>query len=176
MKSIVLGGGCFWCLEAVYQEVRGVMSVTPGYAGGDVKDPTYEMVTTGTTKHAEVVRVEYDEDIIALPQILDVFWTIHDPTTPDQQGADIGTQYRSIILYGTKEDETEVLESIERVRPLWGAAIVTETDYLKSFYPAEEYHHNYFQKFPETGYCQAVINPKLTKLRAELPGLIRPKA
>lgn len=172
-KNIVLGGGCFWCLEAAYQRVKGIISVTSGYAGGDVVRPTYEMVQSGRTSHAEAVQLEYDEEVIELETILNIFWTIHDPTTPDQQGDDIGTQYRSIILYTNREEEEVVLRSIEEARELWHAPIVTETDYLTEFYPAEEYHQDYYRKHPTAGYCQAVIDPKLAKLRRSFASLLR---
>ena len=168
MKSIVLGGGCFWCTEAVFQRVDGVTKVTPGYAGGTVPHPTYEQVCTGKTGHAEVVQVEYDETKTTLETLLRIFFATHDPTTPNRQGADVGTEYRSIILYSEKADEVKTLSVIDTIRSETGAHIVTEVARLEKFYEAESYHHNYYQEHPEQAYCQIVINPKLNKLRAYL--------
>lgn len=168
MKSIVLGGGCFWCTEAVFVRVEGVMSVTPGYAGGSVADPVYEQVMTGGTGHAEVVRVEYDEARVSLERLLHIFFATHDPTTLNQQGADVGTEYRSIILYSDEADEVKVQSVIRELQGKTEARIVTEVGPLMVFYEAEAYHHNYFEQHPEQAYCQIVINPKLDKLRAFL--------
>jgi peptide-methionine (S)-S-oxide reductase len=165
MESIVLGGGCFWCLEAAYQEINGVTEVVPGYAGGEVTDPTYEQVCGGQTGHAEVVKVTFDSKIISLTDILDIFWAIHDPTTRNRQGNDVGTQYRSIILYSGDEQKTAAEASIKKVAQLWPDPIVTQLEPLEKFYEAEEYHRNYFLNHPEQAYCQIVINPKLEKLR-----------
>jgi len=163
-ESIVLGGGCFWCLEAAYQLVNGVTAVTSGYAGGHWPDPTYERVSTGTTGHAEVVKVEFDPGIITLEQIMDVFWTIHDPTSLNRQGADVGTQYRSIILYEPEQRE-RVEASLKAAQKLVDAPIVTELKPLDHFYVAEADQQNYFKNNPDAAYCQVVINPKLKKLR-----------
>lgn len=170
-RSIVLGGGCFWCLDAAYRAVTGITSCVSGYAGGSVPNPTYEQVSTGATGHAEVVRLTYDEHI-TLEDILKVFWTIHDPTTPNRQGHDIGTQYRSCIYYENADDATVIQQSIENTQKLWSQPIVTEVKQLDAFYPAEEYHQNYFAKNPEAGYCQAVINPKLQKLHQQAAELL----
>lgn len=167
MESIVLGGGCFWCLEAAYQLIRGVSQVLPGYAGGTVTNPTYEQVSTGATDHAEVVKVQFDPTVISLDDILDIFWAIHDPTTPDRQGHDVGPQYRSMILYSSPAQKAAANASMERVSALWPDPIVTELAELKTFYEAEPEHHNYFQSHPEQAYCQVVINPKLSKLRTK---------
>jgi peptide-methionine (S)-S-oxide reductase len=164
-ETIVLGGGCFWCTEAAFQMIRGVTAVTSGYAGGTVPNPSYEAVTTGKTGHAEVVKIEFDPGIISLQQILEVFWAIHDPTTPNRQGNDVGPQYRSMILYTDEAQKAIINESIAEVTKLWPNPIVTETKPLVKFYPAEEYHHNYFKQNPDRAYCQIVINPKLEKLR-----------
>lgn len=168
MKSIVLGGGCFWCTEAVFQEVDGVFSVVPGYAGGQTAHPTYEAVCTGQTGHAEVVKLEYDEAVIMLPEILRVFFLTHDPTSLNRQGADEGTQYRSAIYYNDETDRAVIDEFIAEAAKQSAEPIVTEVALLEAFYEAEPYHHNYFRSHPEQAYCVAVINPKLAKLRAYL--------
>lgn len=165
--SIVLGGGCFWCLEALYQLVNGVTHVTSGYAGGTVKNPSYEAVCTGTTGHAEVVKIDFDSSTISLAEILDIFWASHDPTTPNQQGADVGPQYRSIVLYANEEQKAVALNRLEHAQPLWGAQIVTEIVPLDTFYEAETYHQNYFASNPDKAYCQIVINPKLAHFRQD---------
>lgn len=162
-----LGGGCFWCLEAVYSQVRGVEQVVPGYAGGHVENPSYEQVCTGTTGHAEVVQLTFDPNVISYRQLLEVFFSIHDPTTPDRQGADVGPQYRSVILYHSPEQKAvaqEVIDHLERER-IREAPIVTQVVPLEAFYPAEAYHHRYFERNPHQGYCQAVIAPKVAKFR-----------
>jgi peptide-methionine (S)-S-oxide reductase len=176
MKAI-LGGGCFWCLEAAYQMIRGVKQVRPGYAGGTTKDPSYEAVCGGKTGHAEVVMIEFDEDQIRYEDILDVFWAIHDPTTLNQQGADVGTQYRSIIFYTDDRQKATAEASRDAAQKLWDKPIVTEIQPLEAFYPAEDYHRNYFAQHPEQAYCQIVINPKLAKLRQKFQHLlVQPKA
>ncbi len=162
--TITLGGGCFWCLEAVYKRVEGVRSVTSGYAGGHVENPTYEMVCTGTTGHAEVVRVDFDEQTVSLDDILNVFWKAHDPTTKDRQGHDVGPQYRSAIFYETEEQRRTAERSLRAVDELLDAPVVTEIEPLDTFYPAEDYHHDYFDNNPRAGYCRVVIEPKLKKL------------
>lgn len=164
-ESIVLGGGCFWCLDAAYRRVKGVGSVVSGYAGGHWPDPTYERVCTGTTGHAEVVKVDFDPAVLSLETILEIFWTLHDPTTLNRQGNDAGTQYRSIILFNSPEQQQEIQQSIEQTaKKLWGDKITTEVIPLEKFYPAEDYQQDYFNKNPEQGYCQVIINPKLAKL------------
>lgn len=161
----VLGGGCFWCLQAAYNEIAGVKQVICGYAGGQWPDPTFERVCSGTTGHAEVVRIEYDKRLVSFADILDIFWVIHNPTTPDRQGYDIGSQYRSIILYQSDEEKKIAEQSISSISKLWPDPVVTELVPLAIFYPAESYHQDYFAKNPSLGYCQAVINPKLVHLR-----------
>jgi len=174
MESIVLGGGCFWCLDAAYRRIKGVDQVTSGYAGGKWPNPTYERVCTGTTGHAEVVKVEFNEKLINLEAILEVFWTLHDPTTLNRQGNDVGTQYRSIILFNSPEQKTQVQESIKKTAiPLWGDKITTEATLLEMFYPAEDYHQDYFNKHPDQGYCQVIINPKLAKLTKKFAQLLK---
>ena len=173
-QSIVLGGGCFWCLDAAYRRVKGVEQVTSGYAGGHWPNPTYERVVTGTTGHAEVVKVDFDPKTISLTTILEIFWTLHDPTTLNRQGNDVGAQYRSIILFDSAEQQAEINKSInETAIPLWGENITTEVVPLEKFYPAEEYHQDYFNKHPEQGYCQIIINPKLAKLTKKFAQLLK---
>ena len=168
-ERIVLAGGCFWCLEAVYQEVRGVRSVRSGYAGGTVLNPTYEQVCGGRTGHAEVVEVEFDPATVSLHDLLSIFFSIHDPTTRDRQGADVGTQYRSAIFFAGPAQREEALRVMEEIRAekLYRGSIVTEVVPLGTFYPAEAYHQNYYRNHPEQGYCSAVISPKLGKFRAK---------
>jgi peptide-methionine (S)-S-oxide reductase len=167
MDHATLGGGCFWCLEAVYVELRGVERVQSGYAGGDVPDPTYERVCSGRTGHAEVVRVAFDPAVIAYEDLLRVFFAIHDPTTPDRQGADIGTQYRSIILYESEAQRRAAEAMVAEIGAagIWDAPIVTELVPLETFYPAESYHADYFARNPGQAYCQLVIAPKVAKFR-----------
>ncbi len=163
MQSIILGGGCFWCLDAVYRQVKGINASTCGYAGGDTPNPDYETASSGSTGHAEVVKLSFDPQVISLKTILEVFWTVHDPTTLNRQGADVGTQYRSAI-YFQKGQEPEVKRSLEFARSLWGDNITTEIKADQTFYEAETYHQNFFFNHPEQAYCQVVINPKLKKL------------
>ena len=162
-----LGGGCFWCLDAVYRELRGVERVESGYAGGSVPNPTYRQVFGGDTGHAEVVQVTFDPSVISYRDLLDVFFTIHDPTTRDRQGADVGSQYRSIILYHSPDQERMAREAIADfdARAIWNAPIVTEVKPLREFYPAERYHQDYFSNNARQPYCQIVIEPKVAKFR-----------
>jgi peptide-methionine (S)-S-oxide reductase len=171
-QTIVFGGGCFWCTEAAFQNLKGVNRVMPGYAGGQVAEPTYEQVCSGRTGHAEVVRVEFDPAVIAYNDLLKVFFTVHDPTTRDRQGNDIGSQYRSVILYTDEEQKREAEKFIAEINPEFDNRIVTQVAPLTDFYEAEEYHHNYFKKNPNAGYCQAIISPKVAKLRKEFAGLL----
>ena len=162
-----LAGGCFWCLEAAFQDLRGVERVQSGYAGGRVANPSYEQVCTGTTGHAEVVQITFDPRVVSFDDLLHVFFTIHDPTTLNRQGADVGTQYRSAIYYHTPEQRAaaeRVIVELQREH-VWDDAIVTELKPLESFYPAEEYHRDYFRRNPNQGYCSAVIAPKVAKVR-----------
>jgi peptide-methionine (S)-S-oxide reductase len=166
-----LGGGCFWCLEAVFEEMEGVKSVVSGYAGGTVQNPSYDDVCSGTTGHAEVVRIEFDPNAVGFEKILDVFFTIHDPTTMDRQGADVGSQYRSVILYHDerqKEIAEKKISTLEASRK-FGRPIVTQVVPLREFYEAEKYHQDYFKKNPHAGYCQAVVAPKVIKFREIYP-------
>lgn len=162
-----LGGGCFWCLEAVYDEVRGVTDVVSGYSGGHVQNPTYEQVCSKTTGHAEVVQIRFDADQISFRDILDVFFTIHDPTTLNRQGNDIGPQYRSAIYYHNEEQKQDAEAAIAAVSTagLYPNRIVTEVTPFSVFYPAEGYHQEYFRRNPQAGYCQFVVAPKVAKFR-----------
>lgn len=172
-ESIVLGGGCFWCLDAIYRNVRGVVEVTSGYTGGDAHNPTYEQVCSGATNHTEAVRILFDPNIISLATLLDIFWAIHNPTTRNQQGNDIGTQYRSAIYYTAQEQKNIIEDSIENsAKKLWSEPIITEVEPLIRFWPAEDYHQNYFGKNPDQSYCQIVINPKLKKFKQRFSSLI----
>ncbi len=164
-ETIVLGGGCFWCTEALLNTLAGVYRATPGYAGGHTQDPTYRQVCNGGTGHAEVVEVEYDPEVISLEDLLEVFFATHDPTSLNRQGADVGTQYRSIILYDSLQQRERVEKIIARLAKDYDRPIVTEVKELERFYPAEDYHQRYYEKNPNQPYCRAVISPKLAKLR-----------
>jgi peptide-methionine (S)-S-oxide reductase len=165
MKTFVLGGGCFWCLDAVYQKTRGVTDVVSGYTGGHTQNPFYEAVCSGTTGHAEVVAVTFDETVVPGDVILDMFFVSHDPTTLNRQGYDVGTQYRSVMYYTDQEQKQAFEAAIERAQPLWGNPIVTEVSLLPKFHTAEEYHQDFYAKHPEQGYCRVIIDPKLAKAR-----------
>jgi peptide-methionine (S)-S-oxide reductase len=162
-----LAGGCFWCLEAVYDELKGVEKVQSGYAGGTRVNPTYEQVCTGATGHAEVVQITFDPEVISYRDLLDVFFTIHDPTTMNRQGEDVGTQYRSAIYYHTPEQKATAEQTIKELEAThtWDDPVVTEIVPLPAFYPAEEYHRDYFERNPNQGYCRVVIAPKVAKAR-----------
>ena len=162
-----LGGGCFWCLEAVYDELNGVERVESGYAGGAMPNPSYEAVCSGTTGHAEVVQIAFDPQVVSFKEILEVFFTIHDPTTLNRQGADVGTQYRSAIFYHTPEQQAIAAQVIQELTEagLWKSPIVTEVVPLTAFYRAEDYHQEFFQQHPEQLYCQFVVSPKIAKFR-----------
>ena len=164
-ETATLGGGCFWCLEAVYQELKGVQHVESGYTGGHVAHPTYEQVCDGTTGHTEVVRVEFDPAVVSYREILEIFFTIHDPTTPNRQGNDVGTQYRSAIFYHSPEQEETARQVIACMANVWDAPIVTELNPVQAYYEAEDYHQNYFRQHPLQGYCAFVVAPKLAKFR-----------
>lgn len=175
LEMATLGGGCFWCLEAVYDQLRGVTDVVSGYSGGHVHEPTYERVCAGTTGHAEVVQLKFDPSVIAFEDILRVFFTIHDPTTLNRQGADVGTQYRSAIFYHTEEQKrvAEQLIASLNAEKLWDAPIVTEVTPYDRFYPAEDYHQEYFARNPHQGYCQFIIAPKVAKFRKKYLSRLR---
>ena len=167
MEQATLAGGCFWCLEAVFLELRGVERVESGYAGGHLPSPTYEQVCTGATGHAEVVQATFDPAVISFRDLLRIFFTMHDPTTLNHQGADVGTQYRSAIFYHAPEQKAAAAEVIAEIAAsgVWKDPIVTEVAPLDVFYPAEEYHRDYYRQNPRQGYCQFVIAPKVAKLR-----------
>jgi peptide-methionine (S)-S-oxide reductase len=175
MEKATLGGGCFWCLEAVFLGMKGIATATSGYAGGHVANPSYEEVCGKRTGHAEVVQVSYDPAIVSFPDLLRVFFAIHDPTTKDRQGADVGPKYRSIILTHEATQDAiarEVIAELTAAR-LWGNPIVTEIVPLTQFWPAEPEHHNYFARNPWSGYCQAVVAPKVVKFRKNFADLLK---
>ena len=161
----ILGGGCFWCLEAVYLEARGVTRVESGYMGGDTPDPSYEQVCEGTTGHAEVIRLEFDPNVIGYRDILEIFFTIHDPTTRNRQGNDVGTQYRSVIFTTSPEQEATARQVMAEMASVWDAPLVTELLPQQPWYKAEDYHQNYFAQHPLQGYCAFVVAPKVAKFR-----------
>lgn len=165
MDEIVLGGGCFWCTEAAFKEVEGVLDVTSGYAGGHKEDPSYREVCSGDTGHAEVIRIGYDSEEVGLDELLDLFFRIHDPTTEDREGPDVGSQYRSIILYSSDEQKERVEAFIDGRRGEYEGQIVTDIERLENFYPAEERHQDYFEKNPEDAYCTMHAQPKVDKAR-----------
>ena len=168
-ETATLGGGCFWCIEAVYQRVKGVVSVKPGYAGGHVQNPTYKEICTGKTGHAEVAQIVFDNNILSYKQILNVFWQAHDPTTLNRQGNDVGTQYRSVIFYHN-EDQKEIAEWSKQdadKSKYWSNPIVTEITKLNNYSDAEDYHDNYYDNNPNQPYCLFVIRPKLNKLQKD---------
>jgi peptide-methionine (S)-S-oxide reductase len=174
-ETAIFGGGCFWCTEAVFSELRGVTSVAPGYAGGTTPDPTYEMVSSGRTGHAEVIKIEFDPSQISFNDLLTVFFATHDPTTLNRQGADIGTQYRSLVFYATdqqKKDAEAFIKKLNESDPN-GKPVVTEIKPLEKFYEAEDYHHNYFKKNSGQPYCQVIIEPKVDKLQKEFAELLK---
>ncbi|HJV33019.1 MAG TPA: peptide-methionine (S)-S-oxide reductase MsrA [Patescibacteria group bacterium] len=179
-ESAVLGGGCFWCTESIFKELKGVVSVAPGYAGGEMPEPTYEQVCGGDTGHAEVIRVEFDPAAISFSDILQVFFATHDPTTLNRQGNDVGTQYRSIILYADAKQKSEaetVIAELKASGGYGGREVVTELKPLEKFWEAEAYHRDYYAKNRgENPYCQLVIDPKLKKFREKFRSLLKPQA
>jgi len=174
-ERATLGGGCFWCLEAVFEPLRGVERVVSGYAGGELPEPSYEDVCTGTTNHAEVVEVTFDPDVLSYRDLLTIFFTTHDPTTLNRQGADAGTQYRSVIFTHSPEQERTARALIAELDAagVFGRPIVTRVEPCPVFYPAEDYHQGYFRRNPQQGYCRAVIAPKVAKLRASFADRLR---
>ncbi len=174
-ETATLAGGCFWCLEAVYENLKGVLQVVSGYAGGRVPHPSYEAVCTGSTGHAEVVQVTFDTSLVSFRELLEVFFTIHDPTTPNRQGADVGSQYRSAVFYHSPEQKTatEAVIADLTAQQVWDDPIVTEVAPLPAFYPAEEYHQHYFARNPTQGYCRAVVAPKVAKFRKHFLGKLK---
>lgn len=174
-EKIILGGGCFWCIEAIFQQLRGVTKVTSGYAGGDMANPNYQQVSTGTTNHAEVVQIEFDPTQILLEDMITVFFTMHNPTTVNQQGNDVGSQYRSIILY-TQPEQLPIINAVKEQftkETIYAKPIVTEVVSLTTFYPAENYHQNYYATNSNEPYCSVVISPKLAKLKAKYAKLLK---
>ncbi|WP_229262577.1 peptide-methionine (S)-S-oxide reductase MsrA [Duganella radicis] len=172
-ETAILGGGCFWCTEAVYMEVKGVTSVESGYAGGHVEHPTYEQVCAGETGHAEVVRLAFDPAVISYRDLLEIFFTIHDPTTLNRQGNDVGTQYRSVIFYQSPQQEAMARQVVAEMAHVWDAPIVTELAPAGVFYKAEDYHQDYFRQHPLQGYCAFVVAPKLEKFRKTYANRLR---
>lgn len=174
-KLATLGGGCFWCLEPVFMDLKGVEAAVSGYTGGNVPDPDYQIICTGTSGHAEVVQLTFDPEVISFKEILEVFFAIHDPTTLNRQGADAGTQYRSAVFFHSPEQKELAEQVIKDLNSsgIWPDPIVTEVVPLEVFYSAEEYHQNYFERNPEQGYCQAIISPKLAKFRQKFSSRLK---
>ena len=175
LKTATFGSGCFWCTEAIFELVEGVSDVVSGYAAGDTKNPTYKEVTSGTTNHAEVVSITYDPSIVSYLELLEIFWRTHDPTTLNRQGADVGTQYRSIILYHDSEQKRlseEILKKLDESGAL-NSPIVTKIEKLENFYPAEQYHQNYYELNPNNSYCSYVISPKIDKFKKAFSDILK---
>jgi len=168
LQYATLGGGCFWCIEAIFKEIRGVISVSSGYSGGTIETPSYEQLHYEKTGHAEVIQIEFDPNVIDYGELLQIFFTVHDPTTPNRQGNDVGPEYRSIILYHD-ENQKKTAEDIIRTfaASAWEDRVVTELVEYKKFWSAEEYHQDFYAKNPESAYCQIIINPKLTKFKKQ---------
>jgi peptide-methionine (S)-S-oxide reductase len=173
IEKITLAGGCFWCIEAVYSQMQGVQKVTSGYTNGNTPNPTYKAVCGGDTGYAEAVMVEFDANTVGLEKILEVFWAIHDPTSLNRQGADVGTQYRSGIYYEDEAQKVAIETSLAEVHKMFSQKIVTEIEPLRNWHEAEEYHQNYFAKNPYQGYCQAVVAPKVTKFAQMFKDIIK---
>jgi len=169
---MVLGGGCFWCTESVFLSLRGVAEVTPGYSGGHVDNPTYEQVCAQDTGHIEVVRVRFDPAVVSFETLLGVFFATHDPTTPDRQGADVGPQYASAIFYQSEQQKETAQRVISQVEAALDAPVATKLLPAQTFWPAEQYHHDYYARHPAQGYCQVVISPKMAKLRQQFAPLL----
>jgi peptide-methionine (S)-S-oxide reductase len=172
-ETAILGAGCFWCTEAVYLEVKGISSVESGYTGGQAGQPTYEQVCAGDTGHAEVVKLQYDPEVISYRDLLEIFFTIHDPTTLNRQGNDVGTQYRSVIYHQSPQQEATARQVIAEMAHVWDAPIVTELAPAQAFYKAEDYHQDYFRQHPLQGYCALVVAPKLEKFRTTYAARLR---
>jgi peptide-methionine (S)-S-oxide reductase len=173
MEKFVLGGGCFWCLDSAYSQFAGIADITCGYTGGIIANPTYEQVCNGNTQHAEVVSIEFDPAVISSEQILDIFFTLHDPTQLNRQGHDVGTQYRSSMFFTSTDQKQQFEDAIQRAKEIWGESIVTEVAQLGEFFEAEEYHQDFFAKNPNQGYCLAVVAPKVAKVRAKFSHLLK---
>ncbi len=178
IKKATLGAGCFWCVEAVFQQLKGVQKVEAGYAGGNLENPSYEEVCTGNTGHAEVVRIEYDPEMITFEDLLEVFWHTHNPTTLNRQGADVGSQYRSSIFFHDAEQKQIAEQSLKKTdnSGLWDDPIVTKIEPLKNYCPAENYHQDYYEKHKNGPYCDAVIEPKLKKLKEKFADKLKVEA
>lgn len=178
LEKATLGGGCFWCTEAIYQDVKGVEQVISGYAGGKISNPTYEQVCSGRTGHAEVIQITFDPDFISYEDILYIFWRTHDPTTLNRQGADVGTQYRSVIFYHNDDQKAVAERSKQETEAagLWPNPIVTEIVPFTNFYEAEDYHQNYFNTHPGQPYCQMVIDPKVRKFKSKFQDKLKETA
>lgn len=174
-EEAVFGGGCFWCTEAIFQEIKGVESVQPGYSGGTVINPSYREVCTGRTGHAEVIRIEFDPNEIAYAKLLEVFFLTHDPTSLNRQGADVGTQYRSAVFYSNPQQQQTALDLIEKLneQKVYPQPIVTTVEALINFYPAENYHNDYYEKNRNEAYCRFVIQPKMEKFKAAFETLLK---
>jgi peptide-methionine (S)-S-oxide reductase len=173
MEKFVLGGGCFWCLDSAYSQFAGITDITCGYTGGIIANPTYEQVCNGNTQHAEVVSIEFDPAVISSEQILDIFFTLHDPTQLNRQGHDVGTQYRSSMFFTSTDQKQQFENAIHRAKEIWGESIVTEVSQLGEFFEAEEYHQDFFAKNPNQGYCLAVVAPKVAKVRSKFSHLLK---
>ena len=177
-QTIYLGAGCFWCTEAAFRTIKGIQEVTPGYSGGHVENPTYDQVCSGNTGHIEVARVVFNTEVTDLEQILEIFFSIHDPTSIDKQGADTGEQYRYVIFYTSESQKNSAIDFIKRLKDQkhFKRAIVTQVLPFKNFYPAEDYHRNYYEKNAGAAYCRFVINPKIKKLQELFPALVDRKS
>ena len=175
LKTATFGSGCFWCTEAIFELVEGVSDVVSGYAAGDTKNPTYKEVTSGTTNHAEVVSITYAPSIVSYLDLLEIFWRTHDPTTLNRQGADVGTQYRSIILYHDSDQKRLSEETLKKLDEsgAWNSPIVTKIEKLENFYPAEQYHQNYYELNPNNSYCSYVISPKIDKFKKAFSDILK---
>src|SRR3989344_3028006 len=175
MKTVVFGGGCFWCTEAIFQMLKGVSKVEPGYAGGAMDNPSYEQVSAGNTGHAEVIRVTYDPAVISYDDLLTVFFGSHEPTTPHRQGNDVGEQYRSVIFFQTEEEKQEARAKIQEINESLkdGTRVVTQLEPLQKFFPAEDYHRNYFRQNASAPYCQLIIEPKIEKVKKRFAELVK---
>jgi peptide-methionine (S)-S-oxide reductase len=175
MEKATFGGGCFWCVEAIFERVNGVHRVESGYSGGHIKNPTYKQVTTGETGHAEVVQIEFDPSVVTFTRLLEVFFKTHDPTTLNRQGADVGTQYRSVVLYHSQEQRLETERVIRELNQagIWSSPLVTAIEPFETFYSAEAYHQEYFENNPNQGYCRVVIQPKVEKFEKLFRDLVK---
>lgn len=175
LEEATFGAGCFWCVEAIFEEVNGVKSVVAGYAGGEINNPTYKQVSSGTTGHAEVTRVTFDPSVVSYEQLLEVFWHTHNPTTKNRQGADVGPQYRSVIFYHNEEQKEIAEQSLAKTdsSDLWKDPIVTKIEPISNYSKAENYHQNYYENNPNAGYCTVVIAPKLKKFRKNFSHMLK---